>query len=95
MLLVSNGIAESTSETLSHLSTRRVVEFGNSPLVCQHLRDLRDRGHIMLATRLQVTGQATRSIRPFQDTIFDDPGDRSLRRNTQRAAQVKASLSVM
>ncbi|CAM9450500.1 unnamed protein product [Ectocarpus sp. 4 AP-2014] len=73
---------------LFYVASRSAIDFGNSPFVKHHLRVLTGGGKTSVAPiRLQVTGEATRTLRPFQEQSLRLANDRLLRSNTWRAAQ--------
>ncbi|CAM9908056.1 unnamed protein product, partial [Scytosiphon promiscuus] len=80
-----NGIPD---HRLNYVATRSAIEFGNSPLVQHHLEILTGSGKASVSpVRLQVTGEATRTLRPFQEVGLRLANDRQVRSNTWRAAQ--------
>ncbi|CAM9756953.1 unnamed protein product, partial [Laminaria digitata] len=79
------GILE---QRMNHVPTRVTVDFGNSPLVHQHL-SLLTRGEAPSVTpiRLKVTREARRTLRPFQEIGLRLAEDKTVRSDAWRAAQ--------
>ncbi|CAM9544742.1 unnamed protein product [Ascophyllum nodosum] len=79
---------KSASLGLNRVSSRSTIEVGNSPLVEEYLKVLTGGEKAAIAPlRLQVTREATRTLRPFHDLVLRHSNDKAMKSNAWRAAQ--------